>query len=136
MTAPAFLNLWPSAATLKRFGQNPISLARRLWKKQPLRCGTGRAEFGFYLPIEYAGGFLGDEVARNARKRVKRMIKLFDSELANRPFIASKDISVADITMKAAIDFGVQFNGIQMPDDASHFLRWNNEMGSRPSMIA
>lgn len=111
------------------FGSTPVEKAIvEMWNR--------RSELGFYLPIEYAGGFLGEEVAANARKRVARMLSLFDAELATRQYIVGPAFSVADITTKVAIDFGVRFNGIVLPDDLTHFQRWHSETESRTSASA
>ena len=108
------------------FGATPLERAQvEMWNR--------RAELAFYLPIEFAGGFLGDEVARGARKRVDRMLRLFDGELATRPFLAGPRFSVADITAKVAIDFGVRFNEIAVPEELADFRRWSDEVGARPS---
>ena len=107
------------------FGSDPLQKATiEMWNR--------RAELAFYLPIEFAGGFLGAEVADGARKRVGKMLELFDSELATRQFIAGSDFSVADITAKVAIDFGIRFNGIVVPDELGDFRRWHTEIDSRP----
>ncbi len=111
------------------FGSTPL-------EKAVIEMWNRRSELAFYLPIEYAGGFLGEKVAEGARKRVARMLTLFDAELATRQFIAAAHFSVADITTKVAIDFGVRFNDINVPDELSNFKRWNAEMNERPSMAA
>ncbi len=92
-----------------------------------------RAELSLYLPIEYAGGFLGSDVAERARKKVSRMLTLFDHELSGRAFIAGDALSVADITMMVALDFGIQYNDIEVPDELNNFKRWYAEIQSRPS---
>ena len=108
------------------FGSNPLNKATiEMWNR--------RSELAFYLPIEYAGGFLGENVAEGARRRVERMLRLFDFGLATREFIAGPVFSVADITTKVAIDFGVRFNDIVVPDELQNFLRWNSAMEARPS---
>lgn len=108
------------------FGTTAIDVATiEMWNR--------RSEFAFYIPIEFAGGFLGEEVANGARKRVDKTMRLFDRELGQQSFIAGDRLSVADITTKVAIDFGVRFNNIVIPDDVPNFIRWNSEMGSRPS---
>ncbi len=108
------------------FGSTPIEIATiEMWNR--------RSELAFYLPIEYAGGFLGEDVAAGARKRVDKMLTLFDAELATHDFIAGSAFSVADITTKVAIDFGVRFNDIAVPEDLLHFRRWHSDMESRPS---
>jgi len=111
------------------FGESPLEVANvEMWNR--------RAELAFYLPIEFAGGFLGEDVARGARQRVERTMRLFDAELASRDFIVGETLTVADITTKVAIDFGVCFNGITIPGDVENFRRWNAEMDSRPSARA
>ena len=108
------------------FGSDPLEKATvEMWNR--------RAELAFYLPIEYAGGFMGEEVADRARKKIDKMLQLFDTELAKRQFIASSAFSVADITTKVAIDFGVRFNSIVVPDHLTHFRRWHFDVESRPS---
>ncbi len=80
-----------------------------------------RAELSLYLPIEYAGGFLGSDVAERARKKVSRMLTLFDHELSGRAFIAGDALSVADITMMVALDSGAiarVANARDVPADA------------------
>ncbi len=111
------------------FGASPLEIATiEMWNR--------RAELAFYLPIEYAGGFLGEEVAQRSRQRVDKMLRLFDEELAGRAFIAGTDLSVADITTKVAIDFGVRFNDIVVPEDVGNFQRWHTELESRASARA
>jgi glutathione S-transferase len=111
------------------FGESALEIATvEMWNR--------RSEFSFYLPIEFAGGFFGADVARGARQRVDKIMRLFDRELESRRFIAGETLSVADITTKVAIDFGVHFNEITVPEDVQNFRRWNAEMDSRPSVEA
>jgi len=111
------------------FGVSPLQIATiEMWNR--------RAELNFYLPIEYAGGFLGAEVADRARKNVDKMLNLFDANLAQHEFLAGKEFSVADITAKVAIDFGVRYNDIVVPESYPHFRRWSDQMGARPSAAA
>ena len=59
------------------FGNSPLSSAViEMWNR--------RAEFAFYMPIEFAGGFLGAEVAERSRKRVEKTMRLFDRGRAAR----------------------------------------------------
>lgn len=111
------------------FGSDPLQKAIiEMWNR--------RSELAFYLPIEYSSGFMGGDVAVRARKRVARMLDLFDSELETRQYIAGPSFSVADITTKVAIDFGVRFNGIVVPDALAHFRRWYIEVDGRASASA
>jgi glutathione S-transferase len=111
------------------FGETPIEIGViEMWNR--------RAEISFYLSIEYAGGFLGPDVAARAKKKVSRMLALFDDELSGRAFVAGDTLSVADITVMVALDFGVRYNDIEMPDSLHAFNRWYVEMQSRASARA
>ena len=109
-----------------------------LFGADPLEVGTvemwnRRAEFAFYLPIEYAGGFMGEEVAEKSRRRVFRTMAVFDAALAAQPFVAGDKFTVADITVKVAFDFGVAYNGFEQHTEYEHFNRWFAEVAARPS---
>jgi glutathione S-transferase len=111
------------------FGSNDLECAIiEMWNR--------RSEFAFYMPIEFAGGFLGEEVARNARKRVQRTAAIFDAQLTTSKFLASNSLSIADITTKVALDFGIRYNDIEIDRKMSNFLRWNEEMEKRESLSA
>jgi glutathione S-transferase len=111
------------------FGTSPLVVAMiEMWNR--------RAEFSFYMPIEFAGGFLGEEVTKNAQNRVARTAKVFDEQLRMSEFLAGNDISVADITAKVALDFGVKFNEITIDQSLQNFHRWNAMMENRDSARA
>ena len=111
------------------FGVEPLERATiEMWNR--------RAELSFYLAVEYAGGFLGEDVAKRSRRGAYKMIDLFDGELARHQFIAGGVFSVADITTKVAIDFGVAYNDFELPTDATNFVRWHADMDVRPSASA
>lgn len=95
-----------------------------------------RAELSFYLAIEFAGGFLGEDVAERSRRGAYKMIDLFDRELASHEFIAGSGFSVADITTKVAIDFGIAYNDFELPVNALEFARWHAAMDDRPGASA
>lgn len=69
------------------------------------------------------------------RPHVLRMIKLLDTELANRQFIAGDTYSVADITAVVATDF-MKVARIERPGDVPNFDRWYGEVSARPSAQA
>jgi glutathione S-transferase len=111
------------------FGSEPLERAIiEMWNR--------RAEMSFYLAVEFAGGFLGEDTAERARRGAYKMIDLFDRELATREFIAGSAFSVADITTKVAIDFGIAYNDFELPADAPNFARWHANMSGRPSASA
>jgi glutathione S-transferase len=59
-------------------------------------------------------------------------LKLLDSELAGREFIAGDTYSIADITGLIAIDF-MKPARIQLPEDLTNVRRWYEAVSSRPS---
>lgn len=63
-------------------------------------------------------------------------MRLFDGELGLRRFIAEETFSIADITTKVAVDFGVRFNEVIIPDDVPNFRQCHAEMEARPSSKA
>lgn len=70
------------------------------------------------------------------REQVASRFDWFDSELANRPFIAGERFTVADITALCAIDFG-KVSNIRI-DAAKHpkLAAWHQRVTDRPSAKA
>ncbi|WP_163266937.1 glutathione S-transferase [Chelativorans alearense] len=62
-------------------------------------------------------------------------MRFLDGELANRPFIAGDDFSIADITGLVAIQF-MKPARIEMPADLHHLKRWYDDVAARPSAAA
>lgn len=69
------------------------------------------------------------------RPHVLTMLSLLNEELANRPFIAGRAYSVADITALVAVDF-MKPAKIERPEDLTNLARWYGEVSSRPSASA
>lgn len=59
----------------------------------------------------------------------------FDSVLAARPWLAGEFLSIADITLLVAIDFG-KLTDIRIGPDQLHLARWYAAMKARPSYKA
>lgn len=59
----------------------------------------------------------------------------FDTALADRPWLAGKDFSIADITLLCTIDFA-GFVGIEMPDELTQLKDWHARATARPSAAA
>jgi glutathione S-transferase len=68
------------------------------------------------------------------RPKALGFLGLLDGELANRPFIAGDDFSVADITALAGVDF-MKPAGLAMPEDLPHLAQWYARVSSRPSAV-
>lgn len=69
------------------------------------------------------------------RPKVFRMIDMFDAQLANAPYIAGENFSVADITAFVATGF-MRPARLTIPENAKHFMRWYEAMQTRPAAAA
>ncbi|MGE0629004.1 MAG: glutathione S-transferase family protein [Hyphomicrobiaceae bacterium] len=69
------------------------------------------------------------------RERAGRHLRMLDAELHQRPFIAGERFSIADITMRVAVDF-MKPARIERPAGLSGLERWYAEVGARPSVAA
>ncbi len=69
------------------------------------------------------------------RERTITTMKWLDEELANKPFIAGSNFSIADITALCAIDF-VMFAEIATLDGYPNLKRWYGEVSARDSAKA
>jgi glutathione S-transferase len=105
-----------------------------------------RVEFHLFLPVATVFQHLhpamkimvDPQVAQwgEANKpRVLDFLRFLDGELANRPFVAGSDYSVADITALAAVDF-MRVSKLAVPDDLVHVRRWHEAASERPSAAA
>lgn len=59
-----------------------------------------------------------------------------DKTLAERPFIAGENFSVADITAMCAFDFSLAVGGPKLPENLSNLRRWRDQVSARPSAAA
>jgi len=69
------------------------------------------------------------------KPKALEILAFMDQELAQRPFIAGADFSVADITALVAIDF-MKVARIQRSPDLKNLDRWHKEVSTRPSAKA
>ncbi len=69
------------------------------------------------------------------RPRALEILVALDKELANRPFVAGDDYSIADITALVACDF-TKLARIERPAELRHLARWHAEVSGRPSAKA
>lgn len=105
-----------------------------------------RIEFHLFLPVATVFQHLhpamkimvDPQVAQwgEANKpRVIDFLRFLDGELANRPFVAGPDYSVADITALVAVDF-MRVSKLALPDELAHVRRWHEAVSARPSAAA
>jgi glutathione S-transferase len=69
------------------------------------------------------------------KAKVAEMLALLDAVLADRPFIAGQDYSIADITALVAIDF-MKPARLDMPAGLDNVARWHEAVSGRPSAAA
>jgi glutathione S-transferase len=69
------------------------------------------------------------------KPRVFEFLQFLDSELANRPYIAGNNFTIADITALTAVDF-MKVPKLPLPDELAHVRRWHASVSARPSATA
>jgi glutathione S-transferase len=69
------------------------------------------------------------------KPRIVDFLRFLDGELKDRPFVAGKDFTVADITALVAVDF-MRVSKLAVPDDLVHLRRWHQAVSARPSAKA
>jgi len=69
------------------------------------------------------------------KAKAAEMLALLDAVLADRPFIAGPDYSIADITALVAVDF-MKPARLDMPAGLDNVARWHKEVSARPSAAA
>jgi glutathione S-transferase len=75
------------------------------------------------------------ELAERGRRRAERFFHRLDEQLADRPFVAGNNFSVADITALAFVDFA-KWVKLEIPEDAGNLRRWYEEVSKRPGAAA
>ncbi len=121
------------------FGEGPVGQATvEMWNR--------RVEFGLFGTVAAVFRHLHPKMSHlevpqvaewgEANKaKVAAMLTLLDGVLADRPFIAGHDYSVADITALVAIDF-MKPARLDMPAGLDNVARWHREVSARPSAAA
>jgi len=69
------------------------------------------------------------------RPRVLAFLEFLNDELINRPYIAGKNYTVADITAMVAVDF-MRVSKLSVPDNLGNVRRWHEDVSARPSATA
>jgi glutathione S-transferase len=75
-------------------------------------------------------------VVERSRQRVRNFYGDFNARLANVPFVAGDDFSVADITALVTVDFATKTAGLPIADEHAALKRWYGLISARPSMSA
>ena len=75
-------------------------------------------------------------LAERSRQRVTNFYADFNARLADVPFVAGDDFSVADITAVVTVDFATKAAGLPMRDEHAALKRWYDSVSARASMAA
>ncbi len=75
-------------------------------------------------------------LVERSRLRVRNFYADFDARLADVPFVAGDQFSVADITAIVTVDFAAKAAGLPVPQQHVALKRWYNSVSARPSMAA
>ena len=75
------------------------------------------------------------ELAERGRQRVAQFFRRLDGQLADQPYVAGENFSIADISAMVLVDFA-KWIKIEVPDELAHLKRWYADVSARPSAAA
>jgi glutathione S-transferase len=84
-------------------------------------------------PHDYAQ--IPDLVVRS-RQRVANFYADFNARLADVPFVAGEEFSVADITAVVTVEFAAKAAGLPIGEEQAASMRWYKTVSARASMAA
>jgi glutathione S-transferase len=75
------------------------------------------------------------DAAETARGRCMNALRVLNDRIANNPFVAGRQPTIADCTLLAALDFAA-FANVEIPQEFGSVQRWAGEFRKRPSATA
>ena len=75
------------------------------------------------------------ELAERGRQGVQQFLGRLDTQLAEHPYVAGAQFSMADITALVLVDFAAWIK-IVAPDGANNLARWYGKVSARPGAVA
>jgi len=75
-------------------------------------------------------------LVERSRQRVANFYADFNARLADVPFVAGGEFSVADITAIVTVDFATKAAGLAIADERAALKRWYETVSARASMAA
>ena len=101
-----------------------------------------RVEFHLYLPVSYLFQHLHPAMkvmvdpqvpawGEANKPRVFEFLRFLDGELKERPYVAGKEFTVADITTLVSVDF-MKVSKLTVPEELANLRRWHTEVSARP----
>ncbi|MFC3080302.1 glutathione S-transferase family protein [Phenylobacterium terrae] len=120
------------------FGRTPVEKAQvEMWIR--------RTEFVLMQPVgafwrhahPYTAALLTQfkDFGESNRETYAGALKWFDRELAERPFVAGDEYTMADICALTTVDFA-KWIGLPVGEEHANVLAWRERVGSRPSARA
>src|SRR5579872_4312134 len=118
------------------FGQSALESALiEMWNR--------RVEFHLYLPVSSVFQHLHPAMkalvdpqvpawGEANKPRIFDFLRLLDCELKNRPYVAGKEFSIADITALVSVDF-MKVSKLSVPEELTDLRRWHAKISARPS---
>ena len=76
------------------------------------------------------------DLVERSKQRVVNFHADFNARLADVPFVAGEEFSVADITAVVAVDFATKAAGLPIADEHAALKRWYETVSARASMAA
>lgn len=121
------------------FGRTALETARIDMFTRRVELHVGRPVTAFWM---HAHPFTArvvkpqfPEFGESNRAGYARSLQWLDAELAEKPFIAGADFTIADICALSLIDFA-DWIGLKLPEEAGNVARWHESVSARPSAAA
>jgi glutathione S-transferase len=124
----------------------PALFGRGALGKAPVEMWQRRMEFNLLTPVTQAFRHIHPamkewevpqipEWGEANKPKAIEFLRILESELVDREFVAGNEFTIADITGLIAVDF-MKPARIQVPDDCVNVRRWHAAMSARPSAAA
>lgn len=131
---------------LEELHPEPNLFGRTALERAVIEMWNRRAELLLALPVMFSvrhgvpafAALEPDQVAdwsALSRKKALDGMALFNSQLADHPFLAGPAFTIADITAFVGVEFG-RIIKLAIPEDMPHLARWRAQIAARPSASA
>ncbi|MCB2061201.1 MAG: glutathione S-transferase family protein [Novosphingobium sp.] len=129
---------------LERLFPEPALMGRTPLEEATIEMWQRRVEFGFFdaarAVFRHSVPFVKalepvqlSEWADLNRPRIVTGLEMLEPQLANHPFVAGPDFSIADITAVLPLRM-LDMLGIELPDHCPAVARWREDVLARPSV--
>jgi glutathione S-transferase len=120
----ALVSMWERRAELEGF----VAVMEGVRNNIPDLEGRAIADPHDYEPIP--------ALVERSKLRVANFLSDLDARLADSPFVAGDQFSVADITALVTVDFAAKAFAISTPKEHRALTRWYEAVSARPSISA